>query len=65
MAGQGTIAVEVHRQLPKLDAVLAAVGNGGVIGCIGSYRKAVSPETEIVEIVGCWLGNSPVMYDRL
>ena len=60
MAGQGTIAVELHRQLPKLDAVLVAVGGGGLIGGIGSYLKAVSPQTEIV---GCWPQNSPVMYE--
>jgi threonine dehydratase len=59
MAGQGTIAVELHRQLPHLDAVLVAVGGGGLIGGIGSYLKAVSPQTEIV---GCWPQNSPVMY---
>jgi threonine dehydratase len=60
MAGQGTIAVELYRQLPKLDAVLVAVGGGGLIGGIGSYLKAVSPRTEIV---GCWPVNSPVMYE--
>jgi threonine dehydratase len=60
MAGQGTIAVELYRQVPKLDAVLVAVGGGGLIGGMGSYLKAVSPETRIV---GCWPENSPVMYE--
>jgi threonine dehydratase len=45
-----------------LDAVFVAVGGGGLIGGIGSYLKAVSPETEIV---GCWPQNSPVMYECL
>ncbi len=58
MAGQGTIAVELQQQLPQLDAVFVAVGGGGLIGGIGSYLKAVSPQTEIV---GCWPENSPVM----
>jgi len=58
MAGQGTIAVELHWQVPKLDAVFVAVGGGGLIGGIGSYLKAVSPQTEVV---GCWPENSPVM----
>ena len=60
MAGQGTIALELHRQVPELDAVFIAVGGGGLIGGIGSYLKAVSPHTEIV---GCWPENSPVMYE--
>jgi len=58
VAGQGTIGVELHRQLPDLDAVFVAVGGGGLIGGIGAYLKAVSPRTEIV---GCWPENSPVM----
>jgi threonine dehydratase len=58
MAGQGTIAVELLRQSPALDAVFVAVGGGGLIGGIGTYLKAVSPGTEVV---GCWPENSPVM----
>jgi threonine dehydratase len=59
IAGQGTIAVELHCALPNLDAVFVAVGGGGLIGGIGAYLKAVSPRTEII---GCWPANSPVMY---
>jgi threonine dehydratase len=62
VAGQGTIGVELHRQLPQPDAVFVAVGGGGLIGGIGEYLKAVSPETEIV---GCWPENSPVMHQCL
>jgi threonine dehydratase len=62
MAGQGTIAVEMHRQNPAIDAVFVAVGGGGLIGGIGSYYKSVSPQTEIV---GCWPENSPVMWECL
>ncbi len=62
MAGQGTIAVELARQVPKIDAVFAAVGGGGLIGGIGAYCKAVSPDTEMV---GCWPENSPVLYECL
>ena len=59
VAGQGTIAVELDRQAPHLDAVFVAVGGGGLIGGIGSYLKSVSPRTEIV---GCWPENSPVLH---
>ena len=62
IAGQGTIAIELERQLPGLDAVFVAVGGGGLIGGIGAYLKAASPETEIV---GCWPENSPVLYECL
>jgi threonine dehydratase len=62
VAGQGAIAVELHRQLPDLDAVFVAVGGGGLIGGIGSYLKSASPRTEIV---GCWPENSPVLHECL
>jgi threonine dehydratase len=60
VAGQGTIGVELERQIPDLDAVFVAVGGGGLIGGIGGYLRAVSPRTEIV---GCWPETSPVMLE--
>jgi len=61
--GQGTIAVEILRQLAegkaeKLDAVFVAVGGGGLISGIGSHLEEASPETQVV---GCWPENSDVM----
>ena len=62
MAGQGTLAVELQRQLPPLDALFVAVGGGGLIGGIGAYIKCASPQTEVV---GCWPKNSPVLYESI
>ena len=62
MAGQGTIAIELLRQLPHIDAIFVAVGGGGLIGGIGAYMKRVSPQTQIV---GCWPQNSRVLYESM
>jgi threonine dehydratase len=62
MAGQGTIAVELLRQVPDVDALFVAVGGGGLIGGIGAYTKQASPRTEIV---GCWPQNSPVLFESI
>jgi len=62
MTGQGTIAVELLRQSPKIDAVFVAVGGGGLIGGIGAYLKWASPQTEVV---GCWPKNSRVLYESI
>jgi threonine dehydratase len=62
MAGQGTIAVELLRQLPEIDTIFVAVGGGGLIGGIGAYMKQVSPRTQIV---GCWPENSRVLYESM
>ena len=62
IAGQGTIGIELYRQLPQADAVFVAVGGGGLIGGIGTYLKSVSPRTEMV---GCWPETSPVLLECL
>ncbi len=62
IAGQGTIAVELKRQAPDLDALFVAVGGGGLISGIGSYLRHAAPD---VEIIGCWPRNSAVMYECL
>jgi threonine dehydratase len=62
VAGQGTIAVELLRQLEPIDAIFVAAGGGGLISGIGSYCKAHSPQTEVV---GCWPENSRVLYESL
>src|SRR5271157_267673 len=62
IAGQGTIGSEIAQQVASIDAIYVAVGGGGLISGIGAYMKSVSPQTEIV---GCWPGNSRVMYECL
>jgi len=62
VAGQGTLALELARQLERLDAVFVAVGGGGLIAGVGGYLKAVAPG---VEVVACSPRNSAVMHASL
>ena len=62
MAGQGTVALELLRQAPQVDAVFVAVGGGGLIGGVGAYLKHVAPQ---VEVAGCWPQNSRVLYESI
>jgi len=62
VAGQGTIAVELWRQLPDLDAIFIATGGGGLISGVGSYLRRHAPQAEII---GCWPENSAVLYECL
>jgi threonine dehydratase len=62
IGGQGTIAVEIERQLERFDAIFVPVGGGGLISGIAGYFKARSPS---VRIVGCQPDASRGMYESL
>ena len=51
IAGQGTIAVEILRQLQApIDAIFVAIGGGGLISGIASYVKRVRPEIKVIGV---------------
>jgi len=58
VAGQGTIGIEIIKELPEPDNILATVGGGGLISGIASYVEKKSPSTKII---GCQPQNSPEM----
>ena len=43
MQGQGTVALELEEQAPDLDALLVAVGGGGLIGGIAAWYAGRMP----------------------
>lgn len=62
LCGQGTVGVEMAGQAGTLDAVVVAVGGGGLIGGIAAYLKHVMPE---VRVIGALPANSPVMAESV
>ncbi len=58
VAGQGTCAVEIIEQLPKVDVVFVAVGGGGLIAGSGCVLKEHSAA---IRVIGCQPLASPVM----
>ncbi len=49
-AGQGTIGLELLEQIPDLDAVIVAVGGGGLIGGIGCAIKESRPGVRVIGV---------------
>ncbi|MBT6208534.1 MAG: pyridoxal-phosphate dependent enzyme, partial [Woeseia sp.] len=62
IAGQGTVSVELVKQLSQIDAVFVAVGGGGLISGVGSFIKSVNPA---VEVVSCQPAASAVMTESV
>ena len=62
IGGQGTIAVELLRQLASIDSIMVSVGGGGLISGIAGYLKKSGRD---VEVIGCLPKNSPAMHDAI
>ncbi|MFO1280122.1 MAG: threonine ammonia-lyase, biosynthetic [Burkholderiaceae bacterium] len=66
IAGQGTIAMEMLRQVqtlggqsgPRLDAVFVAIGGGGLVSGVANYIKAVDPR---IRVIGVQMNDSDAM----
>ena len=67
IAGQGTVAMEMLRQLQglgtrKLDAVFVAIGGGGLVSGVANYIKAVRPD---IKVIGVQMNDSDAMLQSV
>ncbi|MEN9385180.1 MAG: hypothetical protein RL323_2323, partial [Pseudomonadota bacterium] len=67
IAGQGTVAMEILRQLQslgsdRLDAVFVAIGGGGLISGVANYIKAVRPD---IKVIGVQMNDSNAMIQSV
>jgi threonine dehydratase len=76
IAGQGTIAMEMLRQIQglqgvsggnelgsqDLDAVFVAIGGGGLIAGVANYIKAVRPQ---IKVIGVQMNDSDAMMQSV
>jgi threonine dehydratase len=47
IAGNGTVGLEILEDLPDVDAVVAALGGGGLLSGIGAVMRARSPRVKV------------------
>lgn len=50
IAGQGTLGLELMRDLPKLDAVLVPIGGGGLISGVAAALKGLKPKLKVIGV---------------
>ena len=50
MAGQGTIALEILRDLPFVDMIFVPAGGGGLISGVAACAKQINPRIQIIGV---------------
>ncbi len=48
MAGQGTVALEVHEELPTVATIVVGVGGAGLAGGVGGYFRSAAPHVRVI-----------------
>ncbi len=62
IAGQGTIGLEIVEQLEDVDAVIGAIGGGGLMAGVSTVFKEMKPQ---VQVIGCQAKGAPSMVQSL
>jgi len=64
LAGQGTLGRELQQQAPDLDALLIAVGGGGLIGGIAAWHHG-APGAARTKVIGVEPSGCPTLHAAL
>lgn len=62
IAGQGTIGLELAKQIPDMDAVIVPIGGGGLIAGVAYTLKNLNPN---IKIYGVQAEGAPSMYESI
>ena len=57
IAGQGTLGLEVLKQVPEVDAIVCPVGGAGLIAGIGVAVKTQRPKVRLIGVESAHTGN--------
>ena len=60
--GQGTIAMEIVKELPLVDYILVPIGGGGLISGVAFAIKQLNPN---IKVYGVQASGAPSMYESI
>ncbi len=54
VAGQGTVALEIYKDLPEVDTIICSIGGGGLVAGIASTIKQLKKDVKVfgIETIG-------------
>lgn len=61
-AGQGTVALEMLKDVPSIDMLVVPIGGGGLLTGMATVARALNPD---IGLVGVQAQLFPSMYDKL
>jgi threonine dehydratase len=64
VAGQGTLGIEMHEDLPAVETVVVPIGGGGLISGIATAFSELSPETRIVGVQASGAATVPKSLEK-
>lgn len=62
IAGQGTVGLEIIRELDDIDAIVVPIGGGGLIAGIAYTVKQIRPS---IKVYGVQAAGAPSMYNSI
>ncbi len=62
IAGQGTLSLEILKEMPDLDAIVAPIGGGGLISGVAFAAKQLKPN---IKVYGVQASNASSMYNSI
>lgn len=57
IAGQGTLGLEILRQVPDVDAIVCPIGGGGLIAGVALAVKSTRPRVKVIGVESRCTGN--------
>lgn len=50
IVGQGTISMEIFKELPTVDIILAPIGGGGLASGVAAFAKMLNPKIRVIGV---------------